>query len=374
MTATGTAHAQTVWPEFESIPLNMRAVVFDEFGGPDVLRVRKLPVPTVGDDDILVRVAAVGVGRLLDLSARAGTHPFARFRFPHTLGAEHAGTVVSVGDGVVSRKVGDRVAVFPVVTCGECSFCREGSTEACDTLQIIGVHRPGAYAEYVVSPARNAQAVPAALGPVDAAGLALAGPVAENQLHTAGIEPGQWLLVQGGGSSLGSLTAALAVHQRIRVIATSRSSDKRDLLKKMGVEAALDPTDPGFVESVLNLTGGRGVDVAIDDLGEPQLWNRTLEVLATRGTVVTSGAFLGKAGVHVDLMRLYLRCQRIIGVRTGNATSTELLWRHVAQGFHPVVDRTYPAARAADAHRYMESDQNMGRVVLTTGRDEDWAF
>lgn len=364
--------APAPWPQPIAPTATMRAVVFDRFGGPDVLRVADVAVPAVGADDIVVRVAAVSIGRLLDLNARAGTHPFADFRFPHVLGAEHAGTVVSVGQHVVSPRVGEHVAVFPVVTCGGCTDCRNGHTEACPRLEIIGVHRPGAYAELAVSPAGNSHVVPDAIGPVDAAGLALAGPVAENQLLAASVEAGDWVLVQGGGSSLGSLTASLAAHHQARVIATSRSAAKREKLLELGVEAVLDPTAADFVATVIQLTGGRGVDVAIDDLGEPEIWNKTMDVLATRGTVVSSGAFLGKGGVHLNLMRLYLRSQQIIGVRTGNAASTELLWSQVEAGFHPIVDRSFPAAQAAEAHRYLESDQNMGRVVLTTATDADW--
>lgn len=372
MVNTRTSLAPSTWPELASVPQSMRAVVFEEFGGPEVLHVADLPVPKIGPDDILVRVAAVSIGRLLDLNARQGTNPFADFRFPHVLGAEHAGTVVEVGANVFSVQVDDHVAVFPVVTCGACVDCRIGHSEACGKLTIIGVHRAGAYAEYAVSPAVNARVVPAGISPADAAGLALAGPVAQNQLLAASFEPGQWVLVQGGGSSLGLVTALLAQHCGARVIATSRSADKRAKLLQLGLQAALDPTTPDFVSQVLGLTDGHGVDVAIDDLGEPAIWNKTMSALATRGTVVSSGAFLGAGGVHLDLRTVYMRSQKIVGVRTGNAVSMDLLWKAVADGFTPTVDNTFPAAQASEAHRYMESDANMGRVVLTTSTAQDW--
>ena len=203
--------SRRAWPAVpDAPPATMHAVVFTRFGGPEVLEVTEVPVPAVGAGEVLVRVAAVSVGRLLDLTARAGTHPYARFVLPHVLGAEHAGTVAAVGDGVREVKAGDQVAVFPVLTCGSCRACREGATEACPRLQIMGVHRPGAYAEYTVVPAANVHVLPAGLDPWTAAGLALAGPVAYNQLSQAGLRPEDWVLVQGGSSALGSLTAALA--------------------------------------------------------------------------------------------------------------------------------------------------------------------
>lgn len=361
------------WPAVPAAPpATMHAVVFTRFGGPEVLEVAEVPVPAVGAGEVLVRVAAVSVGRLLDLTARAGTHPYARFVLPHVLGAEHTGTVATVGDGVREVKAGDRVAVFPVLTCGSCRACREGATEACPRLQIMGVHRPGAYAEYTVVPAANVHVLPAGLDPWTAAGLALAGPVAYNQLSQAGLRPEDWVLVQGGSSALGSLTAALAVHLGARVIGTSRFAGKRERMLEIGMIAAVDSASPAFVEEVLALTGGAGVNIAVDNLGDERVFEETLAVLGTRGTVVTSGAFLGQKP-RLDLMRLYSRCQRIIGVRTGNAASAAALWREVDRGFRPVVDRAFPARRAADAHRYLEQDSNMGRVVLTTGSAEDWA-
>ncbi|MQA13746.1 MAG: zinc-binding dehydrogenase [Pseudonocardiaceae bacterium] len=349
----------------------MQAVVFREFGDPSVLQTDEVAVPAMGAADVLIRVAAVSVGRLLDLTARAGTHPYARFQLPHILGAEHAGTVVAVGSGVDTVTVGDRVAVFPVVSCAACAACLDGCPEACPELEIMGVHRPGAYAQYTRVPAVTVHAVPDGIDPVTAAGLALAGPVAQNQLTQAGLRPGDWVLVQGAASALGSLTAALARHLGARVIGTSRCDRKRQRLLELGVAAALDPTSDDFVDQVLELTGGAGARIVIDDLGEEAIWDRSLAALATRGTAVSSGAFLG-GKVGLDLLRLYSRCQQIVGVRTGNPASARRLWAEVANGFRPVIDRTFPVARAADAHRYLEASTNMGRVVLTAGSGHDW--
>lgn len=362
--STAPAAAQA-WPSVPAtLPTTMNAVVFERFGGPEVLRPAVLAMPTVGPGEVLVRVAAVAVGRLLDLTFRAGLHPSARPTFPHVLGAEHAGTVVAVGTGVDSLQIGDHVAVFPVLSCGVCAACADGAGEACPHLQVLGLHRDGAYAEYTSVPAGNVHVVPRHVDPTPAAALALAGPVAANQLVQAGLRCGDWVLVQGASSALGSLTAVLARHLGARVIGASRSAWKRDQLRELGLTAVVDPTDPGFVRQVLDLTGGAGVAVAVDDLGEPIIWERTLDVLADRGTVVSSGAFLG-GKVSIDVMRLYLRNQRIIGVRTGNAASVDVTWEAVAEGFRPVIDREFPLLAAGDAHRHLESSESMGRVVLT---------
>ncbi|MFC5138987.1 alcohol dehydrogenase catalytic domain-containing protein [Actinomycetospora rhizophila] len=349
----------------------MRAVGFDRFGEPEVLQIREVDTPLPGPGEVAVRVAAVSVGRLLDLSARAGTHPYARIALPHVPGAEHAGTVAAVGPGVDAVVIGDHVAVLPVLTCGDCPACQDGATESCPAARILGLHTWGAYAEYTVVPADNVVVVPAGVDPAQAAALALSGAVAQNQFDEAGLGPGEWVLVHGASSALGSLTAALAVHRGARVIATSRSAAKRERLLALRAEAVVDPTDPGFADRVRALTGGAGVDLVVDDLGDPAIWQATMDVLALRGRVVTSGAFLG-GRVELDLLRLYSRSQRIVGVRSGNLRSARRLWAAVADGFRPVIDRALPVAQAAEAHRYLEDSANTGRVVLTTA-DDDWA-
>lgn len=356
------------WPAVpREVPATATAVVLDAFGPPDVLHTDTLPTPTPGAGEVLVRVAAVCVGRFLDVALRAGRHPV-KPALPHVLGVEHAGTVVALGPDVDEIAVGQHVAVWPVLGCGRCAACAEGSKEACPGLRIAGVHSRGAYAEYTAVPAAAIWAIPDDLDPATAAGVALAGPVAMNQLRQAGLRAGDWVLVAGAASALGSTTAELARHLGARVIGTSRAAWKRERLLALGLEAALDPTADSFVEDVRARTGGAGVAVAVDDLGDAEIFARLTAVLAPRGAVVSSGAFLG-GSVPLDLARLYSLNQRILGVRTGDDASGRALWAEVARGFRPVVDRAFPLERAADAHRFLEADDNMGRIVLTAGQE-----
>ncbi|WP_240157437.1 alcohol dehydrogenase catalytic domain-containing protein [Pseudonocardia broussonetiae] len=365
----------TSWPGVDpagiTLPSRMRAVAFDAFGPPEVLTVREVDAPVLGPGEVAVRVAAVSVGRLLDVSARAGTHPYARIALPHVPGAEHAGTVAAVGAGVGSVRPGDHVAVFPLLGCGDCAACADGATEACPTARITGLHTRGAYAEYTVVPEANVTVVPPGVGPAEAAALALSGAVAQNQFDAAGLRAGEWVLVLGASSALGSLTTALAVHRGARVIAASRSAAKRERLLALRPEAVVDPVEPGVADRIRELTGGAGVGLVVDDLGDPDLFHTAVDVLAIRGRLVTSGAFLG-GKVELDLLTLYSRSQRLIGVRSGNPGSARKVWAAVAEGLRPVIDRTFPVARAAEAHRHLEDSANTGRVVLTT-TDDDWA-
>lgn len=337
------------------------------FGGPDVLQIADVPVRRPGHEEVLVRVSAVSVGRLLDVAARAGNLGWARISVPHILGAEHVGVVQRLGRDVRGVTVGDRVAVFPVVADGTCPMCLRGREEACVDLEIVGVHRQGAYAAYTTVPARQLHVIPDDVTDEEACALALAGPVARQQLDRAGASPGAWVMVQAAGSALGACGALLAKFDGMRVIGTTRRTDKLPALRRIGVDAALNWQSANFIEDVLNLTNGRGVDVVIDNIGDPSMFLTSAAALATGGVIVSSGAFAG-GSVTLDLQRLYLRNQHVLGVRTANLDSVRRVWQDVARGFRTAVDRSFPIAQAADAHRYVERQDKVGRVLLTA----DW--
>jgi len=357
------------WPAAIPPAATMRAVVLPEFGKPDVLREAVVATPAPAAGEVLVQVAAVSIGRVLDVAARAGRHPYPGFQFPHVLGAEHAGVVAALGPAVTGWRLGERVAAFPVITDGTCYYCQRGYDEVCENLKLIGIHLPGAYAQYVAVPTRNLHPVPADISPEQATGLALSGAVAMNQLQRSGFEAGDWVLVQGASSALGSLTASLALHLGGHVIVASRSPAKRDRLAALRADAVLDPAAPDFAAQVRSLTGGRGANIVIDNLGDADLWQTSVASLAPTGTLVSSGAFLG-GNVRIDLSRLYQQAQRVIGVRTGSQASVAALWAEVDRGFRPVLDTTFPLEEASGAHRYLEDGRNVGRVSLVIPQPE----
>ncbi|NMO01993.1 zinc-binding dehydrogenase [Gordonia sp. TBRC 11910] len=343
----------------------MRAVTLREFGGPEVLRLEHLPTPRPGPAEVLIRVAAVSVGRLLDLVARSGKHPYAAFTFPHILGAEHTGIIAALGSDVQGFAIGDHVATFPVITDPDCPYVKSGYAELSPTARIIGTHTPGADADYIAVPATNVFAVPDGLDPAEAVALALAGVVAMNQFTRAGLEAGQRVVVQGASSALGSTTALLAKHLGAEVIVTSRHHVKRARLRELGFDMVLDSDSPSFVADAHAAFGGHGADLIVDNLGDPQLWDKGMSTLAPRGAMVTSGAFLGGL-VQLDLRRLYTFGQRVIGVRSGDLIAAGRLWAEVRAGFRSVVDRTFSLTDAALAHEYVGSSGNVGRVALLT--------
>ncbi len=352
------------WAEPETPSSTMPAVVFRQFGPPEVLHVEEVSTPEPAPDEVLVQVRAVAVGRYLDVSARAGLHPFPGYRFPHILGAEHAGVIAAVGSAVEESRIGQRVAGFPNISCGRCPRCLTGEDDLCSQLQLLGMHRPGAYAAYVAVPARNVREVPSHIEPEPATALALAGAVILNQLAVCRFVPGQWVLVQGAAGALGLLSCSMIHHLGGRVIAMSRTAEKREQLAGLGFDAVLDPTATDVASTVLDLTSGAGADIVIDNLGDPASWATSVAVLASGGRLVSSGAFLGH-DLPLDLRSLYIRGQHIIGVRTGNRASVEALWELVEAGYQPPsLCEAFEFTEAAEAHRLLEDNRNVGRVTL----------
>ena len=364
MNGVGDSRAGVGWADAVKPGRTMPAVVFREFGPPEVLHVEEVATPEPAPDEVLVQVRAVAVGRYLDVSARAGMHPYPGYRFPHILGAEHAGLIADVGTDVDAAMIGQRVAVFPNISCGRCPPCVRGDDDLCPNLQLLGMHRPGAYAAYVAVPARNVSPVPPDVDPEMVTAIALAGTVVLNQLGRARFEPGQWVVVQGAAGALGVLSASIVHHLGGRVIAMSRSAAKRAKLSSLDFEAVLDPTATGAAQTVLDLTSGTGADVVIDNLGDPAVWATSTAILSSGGHLVSSGAFLGH-DLPLDLRTLYLRGQNITGVRTGNRTSVKALWELVNAGYRPPLFGTaFELTDAASAHLLLEGNQNVGRVTL----------
>lgn len=348
-----------------AVPTTMRAAVLREFGPPEVLRVEDMRVPHLQAGEVLLKVSRVAVGRTLDLVARAGAGPFGRaLTFPHVLGAEHVGVVAARATDVMFPSVGGRVAVFPVYH----DILDEAAgpyPEAAPSVRMIGIHRQGAYAQFVAVPAVNVRLIPAGISDEDAVAVVLAGAVAMNQFDRAGgVGPGMNVLVSGAASALGSTTALLAQYLGAKVVATSRDPIKREILRQLGVENVVDLTDSRVPTRVREVFGGRAADIVVDNLASAELWPHLISNLAVGGVVVSSGAFIDGV-VPLDLRALYLSSQRIVGVRTGTLASLDRVWPLLEQGFRGVVDRSFSLDETPAAHHYVARSSNVGRVTIT---------
>jgi 2-desacetyl-2-hydroxyethyl bacteriochlorophyllide A dehydrogenase len=261
----------------------MQAVRLVAIGQP--LQMQEVPLPTIGERDILVRIRAAGICHS-DVHYRAGVSPVKPL--PMTPGHEIAGVVDQVGLQVTSHRVGDRVCLHYLVTCGDCHYCRTGNEHFCVQGMMIGKHLDGGYAEYIAVPARNAIALPDEVSFEHAAVLMCSSATSLHALRKAHLKAGETVAVFGiGGLGMSAIQLARALGA-LDVYAVDINADKLQVAAQYGaipVNAALG--DP--VAEIQRLTGRRGVDVALELIGLPQTMRQAVQSLGVFGRAVWVG-------------------------------------------------------------------------------------
>lgn len=343
----------------------MQAVTLRSHGGPEVLTVEDLPEPTPRAGEVRVRVEAVAVNHV-DLWVRRGL-PHLKLEYPFLLGADVAGVVDALGDGVDGWKLGDPVIVNPVFSCGRCRECGSGRENYCAKFQLLGEDRPGGYAEKLCVPAGNLVARPAGLDPVVAAAAPVTFLTAWQMLtRKAPVEPGMTVLVMAAGSGVGTAGLQIAKLRGARVIATASSDDKLARARELGADETINYTTQDLVAEVKRLTGKRGVDVVFEHLGG-ELLMKTILATTRGGKVVTCGATAGW-DARIDLRHVFFRQVEILGSTMGCKGDLFPILDHIAaHRLRPIVDRELPLSRAAEAHALLEGRGTFGKIVLRPG-------
>jgi len=317
--------------------------------GPEgaVFELREAPVPAPGPGQVVVAVRAAGTNRgelIRGAQLRAGS-PAAN---PARAGGEFAGEIAALGDGVSGWKTGDRV---------------------------MG-RAAGSYAQYAAASPRALMRIPDGMSWAEAAAIPNVFVTAHDALVTnAAVTSGESVMVTAAPSGVG--TAAIQIARYVGanpVLATTRSPAKAAALRALGAHEVIDTREPGWVEAVLRATAGRGVDVILDHVGGPMLADN-IQVLALKGRLVSVGRNAGRVG-DCDLDEVARKRASIIGVTFRTRTpeeslqcserfATHLLGAVATGALKPVLDRTFPFERLADAHKYMLSDAQTGKIVLT---------
>ena len=326
----------------------MKAITFAAFGDADVLELTDVAAPQVRPTDLLVRVYAAGVNRA-DLTHRTGGYGHPNFGDSLIIGLEIAGEVIEKGSAVTGYEVGDRV---------------------------MGVVGGGAYAELARIDYRMAMPIPAELDYVHAAAIPEVFVTAhEAMMHLARLKAGDSVLIHAAAGGVGSAAVQLAYATGATVYATTEGS-KISRVEHLGADVAIDYKAEDFAEVIASKTNGRGVDAIIDFVGEPY-FARNIASLANGGRLVQVGILGGGGHVALKLEDILYRHLQIIGTVMKSRTQPEKHamikrfrehWLDRFEGggsLEPVVDSTYPLSRAADAHRKMESAQNVGKIILT---------
>lgn len=339
----------------------MKAVRFHAHGGPDVLRYEDAPDPVAGPGEALVRVRACALNHL-DLFQRRGMERV-QIPFPHISGADVAGEVISAPDRAFVP--GPRVMLQPGLSCARCAACLDGRDNECPKYDVLGYRSDGGYAEIVKVPVQNLIAIPDAIGFIEAAAFPLTFLTAWHMLITrARLQAGEDVLVLGAGSGVGQAAIQIAWRHGARVFATAGSNEKLAKARQLGAYEVINHTTEDVPARIREFTGGRGVQVVVEHVGIAT-WERSLRSLARGGRLVTCGATTGH-DAQLDLRVLFSRQISLLGSYMGR--KGELLRAaqfFFAGEFRPVVDRTFPLADAAEAHRRLEARENFGKVVLT---------
>jgi NADPH:quinone reductase-like Zn-dependent oxidoreductase len=354
----------------------MQAMVMREHGGPEVLQLASLALPEPGPGEVRVRVRAVALNHL-DIWTRRGGPAF-KLSFPHCLGADIAGEVDAVGPGATAT-VGARCVLQPGMSCGRCAACLGGHDNLCRSYSILGEHRQGGYAEYIVVPEVNVAPYPersgqeaGPLGSVTRGRLDFAHAASgilpfltawQMVVHKAQVAPGDTVLVQGAGSGIGVAAIQIAKLYGARVITTAGSDEKAARGKALGADVAINYNTADFAAECRALTGKRGVDVVIEHVGG-EVFAHSIRAVRNGGRIVTCGATAGFQPA-IDLRHIFFRQIEVLGSTMGSKADLLAVLSHIAAGrLEPIVHEVMPLARAADAHRLLENRAAFGKVVL----------
>ena len=329
-----------------NVPERMTAIAIPGPGGPEVLVPESVPVVAPGSDEVLIRVEAAGVNRP-DVFQRMGNYPPPK-GVTAIPGLEVAGTVAAVGPGVGGHAVGDRVmALVP----------------------------GGGYAEYCVAAAPNVLPIPAGLSMVEAGAVPETYfTVWSNVFDRGRLKAGERFLVHGGTSGIGTTAIQLAKAFGAFVITTAGSDEKLAACRALGADAAINYRTTDFVSVVKEVTDGHGADVILDMVGGSYV-ERNWAAAAVEGRIVQIAVLEG-ASEQVDFRRLMMKRlthtgstlrARDVAFKADVAASLRAnVWPLLAEGrAKPLIDSTFPLAKAADAHRRMESSGHVGKIVLT---------
>ena len=341
----------------------MKALQLVAHGKPGTFELREVPDLQAGPDEVVVKVRACGLNHL-DLWTEAGELPVP-IKLPLTPGCEISGEVLRIGEGVAPFKPGDRIAIQSNLFCGACEYCQRGDESMCVNNVMLGVQRNGGLAEQVVVPARAVVRLPMEVDFTASAALTLAGSTAMHMLtNRASVKSGDWVLVMAGASGVGSGAIQIARGLGGRVISTGSTEAKRELVRKLGAEAAFDPNDPKWPVEARKLTDRRGVDVVIEHIGGAAL-QQAFTCLARGGTIVTCGATAGRS-VPFDLWPFFVKQQRLIGSYGRNAADFKATLEWAAQGkLKPVIDSAIPLADAPQAYAQLRARGVLGKIVVT---------
>ena len=341
----------------------MKAAIFRQHGGPEVIEMADVPKPSAAPGQILIAVRAAAMNHL-DLWARRGL-PTLELDFPHIGGSDIAGVIEEVGDGVNGYQSGMRTLVNPSLWCGRCDWCQKGEESLCDSYRIIGEHIDGGFAEYVAVPAINVLPIPDDLSFEDAAAVPLVYQTAwRGLMNRGGLRPGETVLVTGCSGGVSTAAIQIAKLAGARVFAVTSGVENVRRVEALGADVVIDRSASNFSKEVWKATGKNGVNLIFDSVGE-EIWPDLTRVLARTGRLVIYGATTGPKG-QIDIRLAFWKQLQVIGTTMSSRSEFEEAMALVFQKeLKPVIDMVLPLDRAREGHERLEAGESFGKIVFT---------
>ncbi len=340
----------------------MKAVVFHEFGGSEVLGLEEVADPEPAAGEVTLEILACGLNHL-DVDIREG---ISRFPVdpPFILGCEVVGRIAALGEGVTGWEIGERVLPYLMNPCGECRYCRTGRESMCLTPGFISFTTTGGYAERLACSARHLVRVPDALSDEAAAATQIAFATSWHMLFTRGkLLPGETVLINSVGSGIGSAAVQLAKLAGAFVIGNASSDEKLARARELGMDVGINHQTQDVVEEVMRATDGRGVELAYEHVGG-ELFQKALDSLAKDGRMVICGGHSGEV-VPFDIIPFFRGQKQIIGSFVYERLEVEKVLDLAARGLiTPLVHKTFPLDQAREAMEMMERREHFGKIVL----------
>jgi NADPH:quinone reductase-like Zn-dependent oxidoreductase len=340
----------------------MKAVLVHQHGGIDALEYSDFPTPEAGPGEVLVRLKAAALNRL-DLWVREGW-PGIKLDYPHIPGADGAGVVSALGEGVTGWAAGERVVINSNLGCGHCEYCVAGNDNRCRNWQLLGENRRGTYAEYVSVPAGNLYRLPDGFNEHIAAAAALVYHTAWHSLITRGeLRAGESVLVVGASGGVNTASIQVAKLAGATVYVVGSSPEKLELAKAQGADYLIDRTqDADWSRQVYKLTGKQGVDIVVDNVGTT--YPLSFRAARKGGRILCVGN-TGGPKFEIDNRFIFGKHLSIIGSTMGTQAEFAKVMDLVYSGkLTPVIDRSYPLTEVRQAHKRLEQGEQMGKITL----------
>ncbi|MBZ5555064.1 MAG: zinc-binding dehydrogenase [Acidobacteriia bacterium] len=345
----------------------MRAIRIHKHGGADNIRIDDIPVPSLKPHEALLEVKSTSLNHL-DLWVRNGM-PGVQLPLPLILGSDASGVVKEVGTSVKNVKVGDRVLVVPGYGCGACEECFSGRENYCLEYALYGEHGDGIQAENLAIDSRRLLPMPSNISFDEGAAIPLVYLTAwEMLVNKAGVQPWHTVLVWSASSGVGSAAVQIAKLYGARVVTTAGGPDKVAKAKQLlSPDAVIDYRAQDVVKEMRSITRGLGADIVVDHVGQAT-WEKSLRSLAKGGKLVFCGATSGP-NVSFDLRYVFFKQQSILGSTMGNRGDLFKVLQLVEHGkLRGVVDRTFDVEAIREAHEYLESGKQFGKVIVRFAR------